>query len=64
MFEHMISAIDAGMAQIDEFPYNEFPKMSSLLAEEQQILALLNEIGFGPITFCNNAIFFDFDFFL
>lgn len=53
MFEHMITSIDAGMAQIKEFPYTEFPKMTTLIGEEQQILALLNEVGFGPIAFCN-----------
>lgn len=56
MFEHMTAAIDAGMQNISEFPYDVFPRMGTMLADQQKILALLKEIGFGEITFCHNDL--------
>ena len=56
MFTHMTSMIDDGMQKINEFPYLNFPKMSTMLAEEQQILALLKEVGFGEVTLSHNDL--------
>lgn len=56
MVELMVGAIDSFTSGIDEFPYNKFPKISSIIEIEKNILNLLTEIGFGEILFCHNDI--------
>ena len=54
MVEHMANNVDAFLNSADEFPYNKFPRLSSLHEIDQKILSLLTQIGLGEIVFCHN----------
>lgn len=56
MMEQMIEVIETNMTKIGEFPYNQFPKLSTIAVTQQKIIALLSQIGFGEITFCHNDL--------
>jgi len=55
MLEHMISVVNGYIeANKNDYPYNNFPNLLSLVDMEKTITGLLTEIGFGEITFCHN----------
>lgn len=53
-FQGMMMAIDKEIEKIDEYPYNEFPRIQTLFEQEEKFFRLLTELGFGTIGFCHN----------
>ena len=54
MIKRMIEPVQESMDRIDEFPYNQYPKLADLFALRQKLISLLTQIGFGEIVFCHN----------
>lgn len=55
MFQGMAFMVGDYLAKHkDEFPYNKFPSMESLMVLEKQIMGLMTQIGLGDIVFCHN----------
>ena len=54
MIEHLITPVQTGLNSINEFPYNQYPKLIDLFTLRQKLISLLTQIGFGEIVFCHN----------
>ena len=54
MIERMIEPVQVCIDGIDEFPYDQYPKLIDIFALKKKLISLLTQIGFGEIVFCHN----------
>lgn len=54
----MMENIDKEFENIDEYPYNEFPRVKTLFDLEEEYFGVLNELGLGRIGNLLNIKFY------